>query len=96
METLGERIRRLRLRHGFTLQQLATRCGVSNVAVHHWEAGSRSPLACNIRPLARALRISVEMLLTGHEDPHTAALHAAIRANAPRERLLAMVERSDV
>ncbi len=90
-ETLGERIRRLRQTKGYTLEVLAARAGVTNVSIHHWEAGSRSPLADKLQAMARALGVSVDYLLTGRETPHTAALHRAIRSGATQQQLLAMI-----
>jgi transcriptional regulator with XRE-family HTH domain len=40
METLGDRIKHLRLLHKLSLAQLGAICGVSAQAVHGWESGA--------------------------------------------------------
>jgi transcriptional regulator with XRE-family HTH domain len=42
METMGDRIRTLRMARGLTQEQLGERIGVSKVAVSQWETGSTS------------------------------------------------------
>ena len=93
METLGERVRRLRTSRGLTSVALGKRVGVSNVSVHHWETDSRSPTSDKFQALARALGVTTDYLLTGREAPALAAIHAAIRRGDPYERLVAMVGR---
>ncbi len=44
METMGERIRQLRIARGLTQEQLAKRSGVTKSAVSQWEDGSTKNL----------------------------------------------------
>lgn len=96
METLGERVARLRIAKGYSQRFVAQRIGVDHRVMIRVERDETRPRAASLHPLARVLGVTTDYLLTGREAPHLAALHAAIRANAPRERLLAMVERTDV
>ena len=95
-ETFGERVRRLRKARGMTTVALGQRCGAHNVSVHQWEHGACMPLSDKLKALATALGVTTDYLLTGREAPALAALHAAIRAGATHERLLAMVPQLEI
>lgn len=66
-ETFGQRILRLRKRAGLTQKALADRVGVSASQISALEADERTegPQARKIVPLARALGVSTDYLLTG-------------------------------
>jgi transcriptional regulator with XRE-family HTH domain len=64
-ETVGLRIRALRLSRGMTQDQLATACDVSRSAVAQWETDRAGQLRGNITRIADALATSVEHLLHG-------------------------------
>jgi transcriptional regulator with XRE-family HTH domain len=44
METMGDRIKRLREAQGLTQQELGERCGVSKSAVSQWEDGTTADI----------------------------------------------------
>lgn len=67
METMGERIRRLREAHRLTQQQLADRVGLSKAAISAWERG----IADNIKlapleKLLETLHTDLQYLIHGH------------------------------
>lgn len=64
MNELGERIRRLREAAKLTQVELATRAGVSLRNVQNWEQGHRTPRVERLLPLAHALGVTVDALLT--------------------------------
>jgi transcriptional regulator with XRE-family HTH domain len=63
-ESIGTRIRRLRLERGLSQRELSGP-GVSYAYVSRIEAGQREPSLKALRILARKLRVSLEMLETG-------------------------------
>jgi transcriptional regulator with XRE-family HTH domain len=64
-ETVGARIRALRLARGLTQDQLAHACDVSRSAVAQWETDRAGQLRGNITRIADALAAPVEYLLQG-------------------------------
>lgn len=75
-----------------SVRALAERAGIGHVSIVRMEAGDHLPRATAISPMAKALHVSCEYLLTGREPPSVAVLHQAIRSGASREKLLAMIE----
>ena len=69
VETFGQRLRRLRLRAGYTQQQLAARLTVSQAAVTAWERQWHAPRPHSMRDLARMLGVTPHYLTEGHEAP---------------------------
>jgi transcriptional regulator with XRE-family HTH domain len=67
-ETVGERLKRLRLARGLSQRQLAGP-GVSYPYISRIEANARAPSVKALRQLARKLGVSVEYLETGREVP---------------------------
>jgi transcriptional regulator with XRE-family HTH domain len=63
--SVGTRIRALRVAHGLTQDQLAVACDVSRSAVAQWETDRAGQLRGNISRIASALGTSVEFLLHG-------------------------------
>lgn len=53
-------LRELRLSRLLTQGELAERLGVSVMTVHRWETGQDRPRLKRYRPLATALRVSLE------------------------------------
>src|SRR5919204_2079410 len=80
-ETIGERLRRLRLERGLSQRQLASP-GVSYAYISRIEAGARRPSVKALRQLAPKLGVSVEYLETGSD----------LRESDAREMLLADAE----
>lgn len=92
VETFGQRLRRLRLKAGYQrCADLAAVVGVTAPAVSNWEVDAKQPQQHHQRAVAKMLDVPLHYLLYGEEDAHTARLHHAIRINAPRERLLALI-----
>lgn len=66
METLEQRIKRLREGNKLSQQQVADRVGVSRVAVTKWESGQTANLKLsNLISLCELFNISVEELIKG-------------------------------
>ena len=63
----GGTIRRLREARGLTQEELAGRIHVSGKAVSKWETGQGLPDISLLEPLAAALAVSVQELLSGAE-----------------------------
>ena len=65
--TLGEKIKTARIAAGLTQRQLGEACGREGRrgenTVQHWEHDRREPALCEIRPLATALKVSIEYLI---------------------------------
>src|SRR6266567_3556854 len=66
VETIGERLRRLRLEGGLSQRELSSP-GVSYAYISRIEAGARRPSVKALRKLARKLGVSVEYLETGSD-----------------------------
>ncbi|TMM20727.1 MAG: helix-turn-helix transcriptional regulator, partial [Actinobacteria bacterium] len=66
VETIGERLRRLRLERGFSQRQLAGP-GVSYAYISRIEGGARRPSVKALRKLAQKLGVSADYLETGSE-----------------------------
>jgi DNA-binding XRE family transcriptional regulator len=63
--TYGEQLKRLRLgmQPPMTQQHLADRLGVHVTTISRWETDQSVPVLGQIRPLARALRVPVDLVL---------------------------------
>lgn len=74
-ESIGDRIKRLRLIKGMTQQEIADIAGVSRAAVTQWESGVAKGLRPeNLLPVAKVLGVSVEYLVTGDDKTPGAEL----------------------
>ena len=79
-ETFGQRLRRLRKKHGFTQAELAFQIGVHEITIRRWESGER-PLENikDIKKLASILQVSEDELLNGVPAEQTTwVLHVEI------------------
>jgi transcriptional regulator with XRE-family HTH domain len=65
-ETIGRRLKRLRLEHGLSQRDLSSP-GVSYAYISRIEAGARSPSVKALRKLAEKLGVSVDYLETGRD-----------------------------
>lgn len=63
-DTIGGQIRRLRIENGFTQGRLAARLGVTRQAVSKWENDVAYPDITLLPSLARALRVTIDELLS--------------------------------
>lgn len=68
-ETLGQRIGRLRLRLGWTQQELADRIAISRVAVSHLEMGLSVPSERTVALLAGVFHLEPHELIDGTAYP---------------------------
>jgi transcriptional regulator with XRE-family HTH domain len=84
--TFGERLSAARRAAGLTQNQVATRVGVAQSTYSKWEAGESELMAVHLRPLAKALGLSLEDV--------TPALSAAQTFDDPAEKIgLQLVQR---
>jgi transcriptional regulator with XRE-family HTH domain len=68
---IGECLKTIRKKLGWTLEPLAVKCGVSTNTVWRWEHGKQTPTTKLLRALAETLR-TTESFLTGRSDDSTA------------------------
>lgn len=66
--TLGEKIREVRRKCGFSQEQLAEKMSVSRSAIAKWETDKGLPDVGNLKILARLLNVSVDYLLDETEE----------------------------
>lgn len=64
---LPEKIQCARRRAGLSQEQLAEQLGISRQAVSKWETGEAMPDATKLAPLASALGVSIDWLLSEDE-----------------------------
>lgn len=67
VETIGERLKRLRLERGLSQRELATH-GVSYAYISRIEAGTRNPSVKALRRLSERLGVTADYLETGQES----------------------------
>lgn len=79
METLGQRIKRLRATLGLSQPELAAVVRVDHITLSRWETDKRTPRSPAIRrALADALGVTVPVLMEGeHATSSSKALHDA-------------------
>ena len=65
METLGQRISKLRKEKGLTQEELANKFNISTQAISKWENDYSSPDISVLLELSKILGVSVEYLLSG-------------------------------
>ncbi len=65
MSGVGERIKKRRQELGWTQDQLARKAGISKSFLSDLENGKRSVSANNLLDIARALGVSLDLLMTG-------------------------------
>ena len=68
METLGQRISRLRKENGLTQEDIAKKFNISTQAVSKWEKDSTSPDISILRDLSKFLGVNIDYLLSGEEE----------------------------
>jgi transcriptional regulator with XRE-family HTH domain len=62
---LGQRVRRLRLKHGWKQIDLAVHCGFSRIYISQVENGAKDIRISNVKVLAEAFDLTLSRLLTG-------------------------------
>ena len=66
-ESLGSKIKRLRIEKNMTQQELADKLGVTDRAISHWENGRRLPDYSLLKELCDTLSISINELFSGEK-----------------------------
>lgn len=79
--TLGQRIAALRRQKDLTQEAVAEALGVSPQAVSKWENGNSCPDIMLLPQLAKMLGVTVDVLLSGEQEPETRLIPAAERRN---------------
>jgi transcriptional regulator with XRE-family HTH domain len=67
METLGQRIKRIRIEKGFTQKSLARKSGLTGGQISYYEHDLITPSIDNFFYLAEALGVSMDLLYKGAE-----------------------------
>ena len=62
-------ITRLRVSNGWSQQELANKCGVTQKAISDWERGRSLPIVCSLARLSHVFHISMNTLLGSPEYP---------------------------
>ncbi|MCG8452517.1 MAG: helix-turn-helix domain-containing protein [Spirochaetales bacterium] len=78
---VGTRIRAIRKEHGFTLEELSLKCGVSKSMLSQIETESVNPTIATVWKIASGLGIEFRALLEGKEEP-AGAFHISRRKDA--------------
>ena len=65
---IGNVIKKYRKELGYTQEEMAKRLGVTTPAVNKWENGNSNPDIELLAPIARLLHISLDILLSFHEN----------------------------
>ena len=68
MMNIGSVIKKYRKELGYTQEEMANRLGVTTPAVNKWENGNSNPDIELLAPIARLLHISLDILLSFHEN----------------------------
>ncbi len=66
--TTGERIKALREIKGLTQEELAEKIGTVKATISKWERGENEPYPQNIQRLAKELKVSEALILTGNHN----------------------------
>lgn len=75
--TIGTRLRDLRRRRGYTLEEVGKSLGVTRACVCQWECGRSYPQHKFMPQLARTLGTSVSYLISGEREGAAVDDHAA-------------------
>lgn len=76
---IGEVIRKHRKNKNLTQEEMANRLGVTAPAVNKWENGNSLPDIMLLAPIARLLGVSIDTLLTFHEELDIEEVYSLIR-----------------
>ncbi len=80
---IGQRFRAARVKNGYTVEEVARRCGISRNAVARWESGASFPTPEHLATVAELYRVSLDWLVREGHKPLASdedALLAAYRA----------------
>lgn len=68
-KTIGQRIKELRLHYNLGVKEFAMRCGLSHVAIFHFESGKTfRPQKASLNRIVKTYGTSIEWLLHGNCD----------------------------
>lgn len=76
---IGSVIRKCRKEAGLTQEEMANRLGVTTPAVNKWENGNSNPDIELLAPIARLLHISLDTLMSFHEELTSSEIDEMIR-----------------
>ena len=62
------KIEELRIKNGFTQEELAKKINVSRQSISEWEKGNSTPNIDNLILLSKILKTSLDYLITGKEE----------------------------
>lgn len=83
METMGDRIRTLRISRGWTQEQLGRLVGVSKGAISHWEIGASKDIKLEtFLTLLKVLGTDFEYLIWGEERAPSGVVSRRVRGGS--------------
>lgn len=91
MDTLGKRIKALRIENHMTQEELAKRLGVTRAALSSWEIGRREPDTEILHKLSTIFNVSVDYLIGKTNIRNSDAIEEAIRDDPELERIWNML-----
>lgn len=65
METIGDRIKAMRKKNGWTQRELAARLEVNENSIHHWEKMKHLPDVIMIVELSELFGVTTDYILKG-------------------------------
>lgn len=68
METIGDRLQKLRTGKGLTVSEMAEIIGVSRISVGNWERGDKQPRINNLKAYANYFNVPIDWIRYGNED----------------------------
>ena len=91
--SFAENLKRIRKEHGLSQEELAELLDVSRQAVSKWEMGEGYPEVEKLLLLSGKLKVSLDALMFGEENPGQAASHQNISGSivitSPHENVIA-------
>lgn len=90
MSLRGDRLRDLRIKNGFTQEELAERLDLGLRQIHRYENGETDPSGDIVARIAKELRVTTDYLLGTSDDPTLDIEEATL---SPMERLLILALR---
>ena len=88
MNTIGTRLKAIRLQKKLTQPELAEQIGVAKSMISQWETQKNEPKACYIYSLANCLNVSTDYLLGMENEDFTSNYNSDKVLTADEERLL--------
>lgn len=93
MTTFGEKLKKYRLEAGLTQEELAAMCGMQKQSISRYEKSTREPNIRIASSLAKALGISLELLVNNfdiqyfaEEIPQVTMIGRAMEKSSPEKR----------